>query len=98
MANNNEGVPKSADHIGPGAYLHLEKLHPYMLTLATPWRHSQHTLKNKYTWITPILSHISETQNTTILAPYGQNLITIYLTDNNDSDAIEEFSLSFQRE
>ena len=97
-ANDNEGVPKSADHIGPGAYLHLEKLHPYMLTLAMPWRRGWHTLENKYTWITPILSRISETQNVTILAPYGQNLVTIYLTDDNDSDAIEEISSSSQRE
>ena len=49
MANNNEGVPKSADHIGPGAYLHLEKLCPYTLTLAMPWRCGWHTLENKYT-------------------------------------------------
>jgi len=39
MANDNNGVPKSADHIGLGAYLHPEKLHPYMLMLTTPWRH-----------------------------------------------------------
>jgi len=38
MANDTDGIPKSADHIGPGAYLHPEKLHPYTLTLMTPWR------------------------------------------------------------
>jgi len=97
-ANDNEGVPKSADHIGLGAYLHLEKLCPYTLTLVTPWRHGRQTLEHKYTWITPILCRISETQNASILAPYGQNLVTNYLTDDNDSDEIEEVSSSSRRE
>jgi hypothetical protein len=69
-----------------------------MLTLVTPWRCGWHTLKNKFTWIIPILSRISETQNATILEPYGQNLVTIYLTDDDNLDEIEEISLSSQRE
>ena len=36
MANNDNSVLNLADHIGPGAYLHPEKLCPCMLTLTTP--------------------------------------------------------------
>jgi len=98
MAHDNEGVSKSADHIGLGSYLDPEKLCPYTLTLATPWWCGRHTLEHKYTWITPILRCISETQNVSILAPYGQNLVTNYLTDNDDFDKIEEISSSSPRE
>jgi hypothetical protein len=48
MANDNNSIPKSSDHIGPSAYLHPDKLCPYMLTLTTPWRRGQHTLEAKY--------------------------------------------------
>jgi len=75
MANDNDGIPESSDHIGLGTYLHPDKLHPYTLTLTTPWRRGRYTLETKYTWIAPVLHRISETQNVSILAPYGQNLI-----------------------
>ena len=90
MANDNNGVPNSADHIGPGAYLHPEKLRPCTLTLATLWRRGRQSLEFKYSWITPILCRISETPNASILAPYGQNLVTNCLRNKNDSDEIEE--------
>jgi hypothetical protein len=35
MANDNNSIPKSSDHIGLSAYLHPDKLCPYMLTLVT---------------------------------------------------------------
>ena len=90
MDNDADGVPKSADHIGPGAYLHLEKLRPYTLTLATPWRHGRHTLEVKHSWITAVLCRICETPNVSILAPYGQNLVTNGLQNEYDLDEIEE--------
>jgi hypothetical protein len=90
MANDTDGIPKSADHIGPGAYLHLEKLHPYTLTLATLWRCGHQTLEVKHSWITAILSCICETPNASILAPYGQNLVTNGLQNEYDLDEIEE--------
>jgi hypothetical protein len=94
MANDNDGMSKSADHIGPGAYVHPEKLCLYTLMLATPWRRGQHILESKYSWITPILCHIPKTQNTSILAPYGQNLVTNSLTGDNEPDEIEEIPSS----
>jgi hypothetical protein len=97
MANDKDSIPKNADHIGPGAYLHPEKLCPYTLMLVTLWRHGWHILEGKYRWITPILSHISKTPNASILAPYGQNLVTNNLTADNGLDEIEE-RLSSQME
>ena len=98
MDNDNDGIPESSDHIGPGAYLHPDKLHPYTLTLATPWRRGRHTLEFKYAWIAPVLRRISETQNASILAPYGQNLVANWLTNEDELDEIEEVPSSSQRE
>jgi len=98
MANDNNSVPKSSDHIGPRAYSHPDKLRPYMLTLMTPWRRGQHTLEAKYPWIAPILCCILKTLNMSILAPYGQNLIASWLTNENDSDEIEEIPSSSERD
>jgi hypothetical protein len=98
MANDNNGIPKNADHIGPGAYLHPEKLRPYTLMLTTLWRCGQNILESKYRWITPILCRISETPNASILAPYGQNLVTNNLTGDNELDEIEEIPSSSRTE
>ena len=98
MANDNNSIPKSSDHIGPSAYLHPDKLCPYTLMLATLWRRGRHTLEAKYPWIAPILCRISKTLNTLILAPYGQNLVASWLTNENDSDEIEEIPSSSERD
>ncbi|KAH9983680.1 hypothetical protein BJV77DRAFT_935443, partial [Russula vinacea] len=42
VSKNMENVENTADHTGPRAYLHLEKLYPSRLTLATAWKRGQH--------------------------------------------------------
>jgi hypothetical protein len=48
-------------------------------------------MENKYSWITSVLQSIFSTPNTSILAPYGINLITCSLTYRaNDTDMEED--------
>ncbi|KAI0283828.1 hypothetical protein BC826DRAFT_1093772 [Russula brevipes] len=85
VSKNMEVFPASADHTGPRAYLHPERLYPSGLTLATTWKRGRRLMEDKYPWITPILSRISMTQNASILAPYGSTLITFSTTDDDDT-------------
>jgi hypothetical protein len=41
-------LTNSVDHIGPGSYLHPEKLYPSSLTLAIPWKCGRHFMEDKY--------------------------------------------------
>jgi len=80
----------SLDHIGPRAYQHPDKLHPSSLTLATSWKRGRHSLEAKYPWITPILQTISSTENASILAQYGTNLVVHSLTGGTNDAGQEE--------
>jgi hypothetical protein len=71
-----DSIPRTADHIGPGAYACPERLCPSMVTLATPWKHGQIAAEDMYPWVKPILSRISGIENSSILALYGFSLIT----------------------
>jgi hypothetical protein len=75
--SKNMGVfSNSVDHTGPRAYLCPDKLRPSTFTLATSWKRGRRLLEDKYPWIIPILQSISSTENASILAPYGTNLVT----------------------
>ncbi|KAI0283768.1 hypothetical protein BC826DRAFT_1110068 [Russula brevipes] len=63
VSRNMEVFPASADHTGPRAYLHPERLYPSRLTLAMAWKHRQHLMEDKYPWIMLILDRISMTEN-----------------------------------
>ena len=69
-------IPRTADHIGPGAYTCLEKLRPSMVTLATPWKRGRLMAEDVYPWVKLILIRVSMTEDASILAPYGSSLIT----------------------
>jgi hypothetical protein len=66
--------------------LHLERLYPSGLTLATPWKRGQQIIEDKYAWALPILHSISTTQNATILALFGMSLVTQHLIEEDDAD------------
>ena len=80
----------SLDHIGPRAYQHPDKLHPSSLTLATSWKCGRHSLEAKYLWIMPILQTISSTENASILALYGINLVVRSLKGGTNDAGQEE--------
>lgn len=40
--------------------------------------------EHMYPWIKPILTHISATENSSILAPYGSSLVTGSLSQGKD--------------
>jgi hypothetical protein len=91
VSKSMEDFSSSADHIGPSAYMHPEKVYPFGLTLATPWKRGRHLLKDKYPWVAPILHHISTYQNGSILAPYESSLINNGLTDEDNDTEMEKF-------
>ena len=78
-------VSNSTDHIGPRAYLHLERLYPLGLTLATPWKHGWQLVEEKFHWAQPILHHLSTTRNATILVPFGISLITEHIIEEDNT-------------
>jgi hypothetical protein len=84
-----DSILRTADHIGPGAYAHLEKLLPSMVTLATPWKCGRLVAEEKFPWIKQILSRIFATKDSSILAPYGSSLVTSSLSHNNDFDNMD---------
>jgi hypothetical protein len=81
-----ENITSSADHIGPRAYAHQDKLYPSGLTLATPWKRGCRLVEENYPWIVPIMCRISMHRNVSILAPYGSSLVNNSLTDDIDSE------------
>jgi hypothetical protein len=89
VSKSMEDFSSYADHTGPSAYLHPEKLYPSGLTLATPWKRGRHLLEDKYPWIVPIFHHISTYRNASILAPYGSSLVTNCLIDEPEDDDTE---------
>jgi hypothetical protein len=90
VSRDMDSISRTTDHIGPGAYACLEKLHPSMVTLATPWKRGRLTAEGKYPWIKPILGRISATKNSSILAPYGFSLVAGSHSCDNDFDDMEE--------
>jgi len=64
--------------------------------LATPWKHGQQLVEEKYHWTVSILHRISTTPNATILAPFRISIITEHLTeeDNRDDRDWEEIQSS----
>jgi len=58
--------------------------------LATSWKHGQHFLEEKYSWITFTLQSITFNQNVSILAPYGTSLVMPSLTGGIDGTNMEE--------
>jgi hypothetical protein len=71
-----DSIPRTADHIGPGAYACPERLCPSIVTLAMPWKRGWITAEDMYPWVKPILSRISGIENSSILAPYRFSLVT----------------------
>jgi len=94
VSKNLDDLSTSLDHIAPRTYRHPDKLHPSNLTLATSWKCGRHSLEAKYPWITPILQAISSTENASILAPYGANLVVRSLTGGTDDASQEEDTTS----
>jgi hypothetical protein len=94
-------LTNSVDHIGPKAYLSPEKLYPSGLMLATLWKHGQHFIENKYSWVMPVLQSISSTQNASILTPYRINLMTCSLlcrvNDTDMKEDVEEDTPSYKK-
>lgn len=84
-----DGISKAADHIGPGAYTHLERLHPSMVTLATSWRRGRLMAEDAYPWIKLILTRVSATENSSILAPYGSSLVAGSLSQGDDIENMD---------
>jgi hypothetical protein len=80
VSRDMNGISKMADHIGPGAYTCLERLHPSMVTLATPWKRGRLMAEEMYPWIKLILTRVSATENSSILVPYGSSLVTSSLS------------------
>jgi hypothetical protein len=83
VSRDMNGISKMADHIGPGAYTCLERLHPSMVTLATPWKCGRLMAEEMYPWIKLILTRVSATENSSILAPYGSSLVTSSLSQDD---------------
>ncbi|KAF8501135.1 hypothetical protein F5888DRAFT_1596519, partial [Russula emetica] len=55
VSRDMDGIPRTADHIGPGAYTCLEKLHPSTVTLAMSWKCGRARAKDLYPWVKLIL-------------------------------------------
>jgi len=89
MSRDMDGISKVADHIGPGAYTCLERLRPFMVMLVMPWRCGQFMAEDIYPWIKLILTHISATENSSILTPYGSSLVTGSLSQDNDFENMD---------
>jgi hypothetical protein len=71
-------ILNSTDHIGPRAYLHLERLYSSGLTLAMPWKCGRQLVEEKHHWTVSILHCISTTPNATILAPFGMSIVVTH--------------------
>ena len=78
-------IPRTADHIGPGAYTCLEKLRPSMVTLATLWKCGQLMAEDVYPWVKLIFTHISTIEDASILVPYGSSLVTSSSLSHDDN-------------
>jgi len=84
VSRDMDTISRTADHIGPGAYAHPERLRPSTVTLATSWKGGQLMAEDVYPWIKQILRRISATENSSILAPYGSSLVSSSISHDND--------------
>ena len=54
-----------------------------MVTLATLWKRGRLMVEDTYPWIKQITTHVSATENSSILTPYGTSLIISSLSQGN---------------
>jgi hypothetical protein len=97
VSTDMDSIPRTADHVGPGAYACPERLCPSTVTLATPWKRGRLMAEDTYPWIKPILSNISATENSSILAPYGFSLVTNSHSHDDDLSDTSTSSVEVSR-